>query len=341
MKKLLAVMLCVIFALTCIIPVSAASPSHMSYNGVVLPNINGLINSAYPKAFIYKYNSTTYDLVICKGDVIISTSTENYDKVFSVTDYEVYAIKPAEGTISKVNSGYKDPICSYDKVIWTNCTIKRDGVIVFTATDPVIPICTEVDCPATDLNKDNICDDCGFEFETPRDYTVYKTYGKVTLPDIETVWIDKTTYPAMAIYQNTTTGEYHLLFGNSYVKDYVYNEELFENDDLCYFKLGENYYHYKLVDKVWELVENGSNSVVCRTASNNIIWTTQPIYSDESHNALFFHRASPLVNSLTVKTGQGVMTQTLMILPIGIACLIGYLGLRKGLKILAGILSKA
>lgn len=171
--------------------------------------------------------------------------------------------------------------------------------------------------------------------------TNYKTYGKVSLPNIDTVWTDKTTYTAMAIYQEKSTGDYFLLLGNTYKVDYIFNEELFENKDQCYLKVGDNYIRYKLINEEWIEQDSGNNSAVLRTAKTDLIWTSHPIYTDESRTSLFFHKASSLVNFLTVPIMTGALTQIVMILPIGLLCLIGYLGLRKGLKILAQTLSRA
>ena len=314
MKRIFSILIVLVLVALFALPAFAAT---LNYPTITLKD-NFVIRESNGTYFLHTFNSFTTQSfsIVLHGDV---------SYVYQDDMWKPYVTHNSDFTITN------------KELVYSSIT----SIYIENPIEFVYPLCDGSECPATDVDEDNICDDCGNVFANPRDYTKYKTYGKVTLPDIDTVWSDHTIYPAMAIYQNKTSGEYHLVFGNSYVNDYIYNEDLFENKDQCYFKIGENYYHYKLNGTTWELVESGNNSVVCRTALNDLIWTTAPIYSDATRKALFFHKASPLVNSLTVETAQGVTAQILTILPIGMVCLVGYLGLRKGLKILGQTLSKA
>lgn len=64
-------------------------------------------------------------------------------------------------------------------------------------------VCTGETCPATDVNGDNICDDCGMPFTFNLRNDVYN-YNGITLPQLPD--FDREQYPYFFITRNETTG---------------------------------------------------------------------------------------------------------------------------------------
>lgn len=74
---------------------------------------------------------------------------------------------------------------------------------------------------------------------------------------------------------------------------------------------------------------------------NAICYTTADILKNDKTTVFFKAPNSILVPIAEKAEMQGATAEIMKILPIGLACLVGYLALRKGLSILQGILHQA
>lgn len=124
---------------------------------------------------------------------------------------------------------------------------------------------------------------------------------------------------------------------------YAYNKKFTANADKTISMIGSSVgvkYVYNQDTATWTLstvleVEDGDT--VTFNSPLSLVWSNYTIYYEDGQP--FF----PLTPHLTLTTGmmKGVMTEIVEILPVGLLCLIGYLGLRKGLKILVQVLRQA
>lgn len=125
-------------------------------------------------------------------------------------------------------------------------------------------------------------------------------YNGVELPDIESVWTDKVTYPYAVIYVEKSSGRTFLLLLQENLKPVF-------DGDVFYFGPG-SYRIYLLSDQVWS--SNGGNTVnsglyiVTTISSHTFIWTSTDI-TNKSTGEVWLAASAPVdPNAPTPITGN-------------------------------------
>ena len=210
-------------------------------------------------------------------------------------------------------------------------------------------LCDGSSCPATDVDNDGVCDDCGsvlMRSVAPSGPSViYETYNGVRLPTISTVWNDTGAYTACIIFKDKASDTYHLIYGSYYDKDYMHYNTAVSGSPQTYCSI-HNWSWYDLIDDNWTFQTANTNDVICRVETYDLIWANQTIYTDSTRENPFFQlpptvEAPTLAGVITAETLAGALKEVVAILPTGLVCLVGYLTLRKALKVLQTVLYQA
>lgn len=129
-----------------------------------------------------------------------------------------------------------------------------------------------------------------------------------------------------------------LYYGKQWGAD-IYNLNVNADGKVCYHASAESFSSMK--DKEFSVITNNTNVVNAwnSTMSNVRIYSSHDMYFDG--NLVFQGPATPLYRVAETITPEAVMSETLIILPIVIVTIVGYLALRKGLKMLFSRLRKA
>lgn len=186
-------------------------------------------------------------------------------------------------------------------------------------------------------NGVSVCPTCGLTRKTTGATDTIKGYD---YPALSTVWNEE-TYPACAIMKDKTTGEYWMVFGDQFTRDYIYDAEWLTPTEPCYFLIGGNYERYNLEGDTWVYHSGGDNQVMARVNSNDLIWASETIYTDSTRVHDFFYVPPTMAGNVTETMLTAVLTEIVAILPMTIPFLVGYLALRKALAILATLLYQA
>ena len=213
------------------------------------------------------------------------------------------------------------------------------------------PYCT---CGYVDYAGTGWCNDCQKDVHTggvllpdtdAGPSVTYETYNGVRLPTISTVWNDTGAYTACIIFKDKASDTYHLIYGSYYDKDYVHYNTAVSGSPQTYCSI-HNWTWYDLIDDNWTYQTANTNDVICRVESYDLIWANQTIYTDSTRQTPFFQlpptvEAPTLAGVITAETLAEVLTEVIAILPTGLVCLVGYLTLRKALKVLQTVLYQA
>lgn len=187
----------------------------------------------------------------------------------------------------------------------------------------------------------------GFESYMPlifESMVEYKEYNNVSLPAIDSVWTEDSNLASCVIFKDKNSDTYHMVTGHYYATDYVHVDYNASGTPEVYCSV-HNWSWYDLTDEQWVYNTGSTNDVVIRTANYDLVWTNSPIYTDSTRTEIFFPQTppkSPTLVEIMEKAGMtGVMTEVVRMIPVGLACLIGYLALRKALAIFRRILQTA
>lgn len=162
MKKILLFLLTAIFVVVFAAPTFAAEANYFIYGGVSLraiPN-DGL------KAQMIGFANDVYYLWSANGNRRVNTETWLVDFGNVTSEYVYYYTGTTWVQMENV------PTNLLVTPIWSSTGRLSDlnGELV-AEYEPAIPLCDGSGCPSTDVNEDNVCDDCGLLFAFPRDYT--------------------------------------------------------------------------------------------------------------------------------------------------------------------------
>lgn len=158
MKKILPLFLAVLLVVALSFPTYATDGYTVSgvwtFNEYLEhPNPNG--NTKISIVFIS--NGTTY------SDLAVNTSAQyNMNKLIYGGVITVYDFN----TGAWINEAFR-------VIEFTTPVLLSKSEYEWFIANATPPTCDGSACPATDLNKDNFCDDCGFEFAVPRDYSPF------------------------------------------------------------------------------------------------------------------------------------------------------------------------
>lgn len=166
MKKLLSLLMVTMLVVSLAVPAFAVDVKY-SYNGLVAPALPEYDTETYPNAGIF-YHGGDYILIVCKkplqfsrtdADGKIYTGKTSYSW-WTLTDGD-WALNTADGYNSRSDGWWGTAADSM--AIWTNTKIYFSGTtdIYLSGTEVVEALCDGSTCPATDVNEDGYCDDCG------------------------------------------------------------------------------------------------------------------------------------------------------------------------------------
>lgn len=158
-------------------------------------------------------------------------------------------------------------------------------------------------------------------------------YNGVLLPNIISVAPENEGYSIAIIGKDISTGTIGLVFAKEFLRDYCFEE----NGEKYYCWVGESR-NYALFDDEWSLIGEQEDGYL-PVYMYDLIWCNKTIYTDSTRTETFFPKApATLGGVVTEQMMEGVLAEVLMVLPIGLTCLIGYLALRKALSIFRRIL---
>jgi len=116
-------------------------------------------------------------------------------------------------------------------------------------------------------------------------------YNGVSLPDINTVWTDKETYPYLIMRQASNGTYYAYLFGgiNS---DYCYTKTNWQNNYVLMIDgNGFPYQYYTLLNGVWAFNSSGQTY---DPSAVGLFYSNFDIYSDASHTSIYLSASNPI-----------------------------------------------
>lgn len=109
------------------------------------------------------------------------------------------------------------------------------------------------------------------------------SYNGVTLPDIESVWTDKESYPDAVIYLKN--GVYKFAFGQFYSPYIYYGEYCFQ---LSHWVL------YTGTDEGWIYDTKGYSTLQPSVSTTTVIWTTHDLYDNEKMSTIYLAASEPV-----------------------------------------------
>lgn len=164
-------------AFTMVVPAFASDDRVHFQNGHSVTNFAYLLNdSDYPYAFVvYSRESKDYILVLTDHQLV-------YEKDGVIGRYRFTASFSAREYVGGINGWDFVATSDYntfeffegEELCWANFGIRSDdGSMYFTSYDLDFGSCDGSTCPATDVNADGVCDDCGkvLMLSAPQQYT--------------------------------------------------------------------------------------------------------------------------------------------------------------------------
>lgn len=168
MHRAYSIILVVLLVVALAVPVFA-STGDLEYNGVALPALPVEDNNPY-KYITYKdgrytlHTSPVESFYRPNGDISVRNTG-------GITGYSLSnGTWHRTGVTNRDSSSSSPPYYKAGTVelVWSNYDFTQDNAdgsttVFMAGTEPVVPpvICDGTSCPATDVNHDNICDDCG------------------------------------------------------------------------------------------------------------------------------------------------------------------------------------
>lgn len=161
MKKIISLVLVALFVFSLSVSAFASSAEYVDYNGHSLPDISTVWNSdSYSYAFLYQVDGL-YRLTLCNKKPVY-TNVDRYgatraDYNVLYGDAKFYSLSGDSWTGGNTNGNDIWFNYSADTIFWASTDILHKNGSVWLSG----PVCTGESCPATDVNHDGICDDCG------------------------------------------------------------------------------------------------------------------------------------------------------------------------------------
>ncbi len=333
MKRFFTIFLCsIIIATIFIVPFSANAEETLSDSLLGVWEFNGAMsrpsqsNVTIEDSFsfaVFDDSGTKYlksgMTVIVGANRLVSYVYYDSDTVYSSNYWGINTYNPNTVTI------LTEP---------TNATFITWFKSQFTKVADLQTECDGSTCPTTDVNNDDVCDDCGLPFiYSLRDDTYYNYYGSYypKLPNYDT-----STYQFAFIYDNPSLDAPSL---------YVSTENVYVDNGVVKFKYDGTYLTYNFHNDQWIYVNKtdyeADTTVI--TNSDHLLWSNNDVY--KSDDTIFLggdpNFQIPLWEKVEQVT-QGAITNfqtitggNLMILTL---CGVGLLTLLMGLLILLKVL---
>lgn len=277
------------------------------YNGIELPALPEWDKSAYPYAFIYYYD----DSIVAAHHVIILSPTPIVAYVSSFP-----WVTPSTYGFKNDSENFNHFICNVDgnewrglfenderfykpdiKSIWANhdVLIENTTDIYLLASDPV-PVPDE---PETVLSwqKHDAC--------KPNSKSIAYLYNGVELPDINTVWTDKATYPCAIIGRGIPNGTYYLTVcgDKPYYTEQSYGTEGYEPIVVA----PKPFKGFSCVGGSWVLnTEDTGYGAALRTGTFELIWTNVDVMNKDN-GSVYFNGSDPVIKGWDGNTFYRVM----------------------------------
>lgn len=246
-NKIIAIFIAVLTIASCVGFGAIGASADSLYNEEILPDLPSDVT--YPYAIILKYYDSTGENVWYKlvySDKRIYRS--NYATIFYMSDGTEYVYNYNPRTYTSWVYGSENKGYTFDEtkhtLVWSSHDIKNESNNnVFFAGSAVEKInCDGTACPATDINTDNICDDCGKVFAVLRSYDA---------PDPYTAWTSdrQANFPYAFIYKNEIDANVFIMAST---RPYVQDGQIVIDTN------GENssYLKYTQWGNDWRLVES-------------------------------------------------------------------------------------
>lgn len=168
MKKLLLVFLGVMLVVAFSVPAMATEVATYDFNGHILPLPPGVTDGSifdYENSriccMLFTLGSGWYILVSSEFDFTLNYSNSTFTNQSDYTvSYSLMKYSPDDGWLEHTQFDLA-PGAVYSNfladLVWDNYTVPCNGT----------------NCPSTDDNRDNVCDDCGLPFAVERDYSPF------------------------------------------------------------------------------------------------------------------------------------------------------------------------
>lgn len=225
MKRILCFLLVIFVMASIAVPAFATDTAIYKYGDVIAEDIYTVWDSnVYPYAVISVNDENVAYMTMFK-----EYKWADEDGVYFYTPSKIYKLNGSFGW-EYVNAINEQDYRSSNNLTWVSQNFSHNGTLYYTHVPPIIASCDGSTCPATDVNFDNICDECGMPLAynlrvTPRTYEfVIKHSDELTL---------KYTYT------ETLAGT---------VMNAVYSDDRVTVS----FDNPVNHYQYKLVGDEWE-----------------------------------------------------------------------------------------
>lgn len=308
--------------------------SNYFYNGVELPALPDVTKyntaeSSYDYAFIFKN--------LVRGGISIAFFRKPVSKYYRQSPFNNYCMRTfpleeidyyCEYTLNESNEweedtfvlnanpkylGEKSPyivLTGVDdkenyEIIWSNHDIvdNDNGGVYFAGNDPV-PVEPDPEPPEPD-EPEPVLAWKKHDAYKPNSNSIAYLYNGVELPDINTVWTDKATYPCAIITRAITDGTYFLdVCGD---KPY-YTEQSHSTDGYVPTVIAPKpFKSFAYVGGSWVLsIEDTGYGAALRTGTFELIWTNVDVMNKDN-GSVYFNGSGPVIKGWDGNTFYRVM----------------------------------
>lgn len=302
MKKILPLLLAVMLIVCLVVPASATESQNLQ---AVTWN-----TSAAAVNFWWSVPDGTYPL----NYVAYDTEWE-YISVRRGIDGYLYVSSGADGKIGVSLVNVKESIKTFVDVLY----IDMEQLNAYIGFDILFntAVCDGSACPATDMNMDNVCDDCGMTFAVLRSYT---------LPDVYSVWTEtlQESYPYAFIYYDDGGAPWLILSAG---------EPTYENGAVV---VPSNYVAYNIWDVSWRKTSSYTDG---RSFVTESVYSSFPM-RDENGTIIFARDTDffpqplwEMMEQVTQGEMMGLTTEVVGAMKILALCGVGCLALLVVLKL--------
>lgn len=309
-NKILVVLLAIAVITTTFVFSASAEDTLPNWNGKDLTGTTWVLNSNVT----LPSDDTTYSINFTSYDI-----TRQYVKL-RIANWTVSYISSSGGTDSASSSNSIKEQCR--TVIFTGGTDSTNSNLIkwllenaSITSHTYVTVCDGSTCPATDVNLDNVCDDCGLTFSMLREFTPSDfPSGYPSVPSVASdaryylysVQASGSTY--IVVYPSTVTPTYDTTKQNGYLT------------------FSESYGSYRLTDNEWVLNNDDSPYSIGGTNNNSVdvLYSSVPIKDENGENFFpipLWEKVEKVtqgeIPQLSQSLGGNLMTLTLC----GVGCL--------------------
>lgn len=164
MKRILPLIMALMIICSLSVPAFAAVPA-IDYNGTTLPDIGELDVDHHSMPYVVvmgQTNSNPYPQVWFTSEPFAWYAS---GVAWRITDANYMSFTYENGAwktlYSYVGTSTGTSKFTTDSFLWANYDFVQNGTVVFEGADYSFLVCDGSSCPASDADKDGICDDCG------------------------------------------------------------------------------------------------------------------------------------------------------------------------------------